>query len=64
MISDHFHFWHIDRHPKYEKTDTYTAEKMKFSIDPIQDSPFWGCSRMVGAKSPLPSLKLVTHILQ
>ena len=59
MISDHFHFWYIDRHPKNEKT-----EKMKFSIDPIQDWPFWGCSRMVGAKSPLPSLKLVTHILQ
>ena len=63
MISDHFHFWYIDRHPKNEKTETL-AEKMKFSIDPIQDWPFWGCSRMVGAKSPVPSLKLVTHILQ
>ena len=33
------------------------------SFNPIQDGPFWGCSRM-GETKRSPSLKSVTHILQ
>ena len=32
-------------------------------LNPIQDGPFWGCSRMGGAKKGPPSLKSVTHPL-
>ena len=36
------------------------------SFNPIQDGPFWGCSRMGGRgeQKGLPCLKYVTHILQ
>ena len=45
-------------------TITIRLEKC-ININPIQNGPFWGCSRMGrGQKTLLPSLKSVTNILQ
>ena len=36
----------------YNQNKQHTTQKMWFYINPIQDWPFWGCSRMGEPKRP------------
>ena len=48
---------------KKVKNSFSQTNKIRQTINPIQDGLFWGCSQMGGPFCP-PSLKSITHMLQ